>query len=777
MRALEPWFHRAGAWAAGCGQAGLLLAANSACSADDPLADVAPLRSEPESGASDDGVFGPGGPSSQAESPPPGSGAPEPAGSSPGLVAEDEHPLVLDECDEGACAGGSQTMTPPDCGDGELTEDEACDDGNRVSGDGCAANCLATEPGFSCAAPGQPCQAIARCGDGLVASSEQCDDQNVEAGDGCSERCRVERGKKCEGEPSVCSDTVCGDGIVEGAEACDDGNTMPFDGCSPACEKEPNCAGASCTSDCGDGLVINEECDDGNQLDGDGCSSTCRIEAGFTCAPRASDCERVAGLCVLRVPVVYRDFSDEHPDFGGHRCNDLALGALAPELGADGRPRLGDPASVADACLSTEQNLADWYVDSEHSVPLVSELVLFDNEAGGYVNRFGAEGQRFEAVDPASERNGGASLAACEETCISHARNGEAPMFDAPLRCEDVCRPIEQEASALVSGELSQLQGELNRASDAVPRDDALIAEIEEAMAVAREQLSELEAAVETCGADCASALSLRVEQCAATCQPCSRAPDRFCIGGQSVAFDGTPLFFPVDSIAGDTEGRAPALIPPQYGYSNWPWEDEVFPDAQDHNFFFTSEVRHWFRYDATTNATLDFLGDDDVWVFINGKLAVDLGGVHAPASGTVAIDAAAGSVNAVVSDGLAGGVEVASESTTEDFGLVAGNVYEITIFHAERRLNGSSFKLTLAGFDATPSECTAICGDGVLSFGEECDDGTNDGGYGMCDAGCRLGPFCGDGIVQSEFGEDCDDGPAGSATCTGCRVLRVRVR
>src|SRR5690606_16022147 len=103
-----------------------------------------------------------------------------------------------------------------------------------------------------------------------------------------------------------------------------------------------------------------------------------------------------------------------------------------------------------------------------------------------------------------------------------------------------------------------------------------------------------------------------------------------------------------------------------------------------------------------------------------------DLGGVHAPASGTVAIDAAAGSVNAVVSDGLAGGVEVASESTTEDFGLVAGNVYEITIFHAERRLNGSSFKLTLAGFDATPSECTAICGDGVLSFGEECDDGTN---------------------------------------------------
>src|SRR5690606_1283100 len=111
-------------------------------------------------------------------------------------------------------------------------------------------------------------------------------------------------------------------------------------------------------------------------------------------------------------------------------------------------------------------NLADWYVDSERSQTLVTELVLFDNDAGGYVNRFGAEGQRFEAVDPASEKSGGVTLAACEETCISHARNGEQPMFDAPLRCEDECRPIAQEASDLVSGELSMLQGDLNRASD-----------------------------------------------------------------------------------------------------------------------------------------------------------------------------------------------------------------------------------------------------------------------------------------------------------------------
>jgi cysteine-rich repeat protein len=42
--------------------------------------------------------------------------------------------------------------------------------------------------------------------------------------------------------------------------------------------------------------------------------------------------------------------------------------------------------------------------------------------------------------------------------------------------------------------------------------------------------------------------------------------------------------------------------------------------------------------------------------------------------------------------------------------------------------------------------------------FGEQCDDGVNDGGYGECAAGCDLGERCGDGVVQSPM-EECDDG------------------
>jgi cysteine-rich repeat protein len=251
------------------------------------------------------------------------------------IIEEDDTEVTLDE-PTGAGAGDDEPA-PFGCGDGELTEDEACDDGNVASGDGCASNCRSLEPGFSCAVQGKSCLPIARCSDGVVAPSEQCDDGNPDDGDGCSARCRIEVGKKCEGAPSICTDALCGDGIAEGAEACDDGNTVPFDGCSADCSKEPNCAGTSCTSECGDGMAIDEECDDANRIDGDGCSAACTVEQGFSCE-QISNCEQIGGVCALRIPVIYRDFSELHPDFGSLQCNDLAQGAVAHELGATGKP-------------------------------------------------------------------------------------------------------------------------------------------------------------------------------------------------------------------------------------------------------------------------------------------------------------------------------------------------------------------------------------------------------------------------------------------------------
>ena len=105
--------------------------------------------------------------------------------------------------------------------------------------------------------------------------------------------------------------------------------------------------------------------------------------------------------------------------------------------------------------------------------------------------------------------------------------------------------------------------------------------------------------------------------------------------------------------------------------------------------------------------------------------------------------------------------------------GLVDGGMYEITVFQAERHTTASNYKLTLRGFERARTECTSVCGDGIKTRTEACDDGSakNTGGYGKCNADCTLGPRCGDGILQADQGEQCDDGnlvngDGCSATC-----------
>jgi fibro-slime domain-containing protein len=115
---------------------------------------------------------------------------------------------------------------------------------------------------------------------------------------------------------------------------------------------------------------------------------------------------------------------------------------------------------------------------------------------------------------------------------------------------------------------------------------------------------------------------------------------------GSGVFVYDSNAFFPLDGL----------------GFGNTP--------GQAHNFHFTTEIHVTFRYEAGQRFT--FRGDDDLWIFVNGKLALDLGSLHGPEQGTIDFDAQAATL-----------------------GITPGQTYAMDIFHAERHTDGSNFRVT----------------------------------------------------------------------------------
>jgi fibro-slime domain-containing protein len=107
---------------------------------------------------------------------------------------------------------------------------------------------------------------------------------------------------------------------------------------------------------------------------------------------------------------------------------------------------------------------------------------------------------------------------------------------------------------------------------------------------------------------------------------------------------------------------------------SFFPLDGAGFGDTDEgedgpHNFFFTFELHTTFQYRG--GETFTFIGDDDVWVFINRQLAVDIGGVHGQSTASVNLD-----------------------DEASRLGITVGQTYALDMFHAERHTSESNFRI-----------------------------------------------------------------------------------
>lgn len=183
------------------------------------------------------------------------------------------------------------------CGNSRLESGEACDDGNRKSGDGCSSDCLSTEV----------------CGNGILDDAEGCDCGGV-AGV-LNPRCASPNSDDVTAECSLtCQSRECGDGVRNGLEDCD-GRDLGGATCAStglysgtlACRGNCRFDVTGCER-CGDGVVNGpEQCDGtavgqcaefGYAFGTTGCSAFC-TPTFESCA--ASDWRTVATASATRL--------------------------------------------------------------------------------------------------------------------------------------------------------------------------------------------------------------------------------------------------------------------------------------------------------------------------------------------------------------------------------------------------------------------------------------------------------------------------------------------
>ena len=680
--------------------------------------------------------------------------------------------LIAAGCSAGSGGGGSKINEHSTAGAGGAAGVNASNGGSSASSGGPAINTGSGAGGLDNCQGTAGCGTMEKvpvCGDGVLDTGEVCDDGNTVAADGCIATCKqLEADYVCPSPGSPCVSTVkCGDGKIGGDEKCDDNNNKSKDGCSDTCQVE---AGYSCSvvgdpcaaAKCGDGIIAGlEQCEDNDTTpaDGDGCSATCQLELGFACDTPGKECRKT--VC-----------GDMKPE-GGEPCD-------------DGNQVVGDGCNP--------------FCEVEPSCP----------KTGGACSSRCGDGLKLptdnEECDDGNTTAGDGCSADCKVeagyTCDT-VTGALPPTLPVPVTFRDIIslplggstrhRDFQAHFSSRAYGLVQATLG-----ADGKPTYTASC-ELPAACTVNNGPTPDFDNR-ETCPAG--------------TVMPAACNGNWFQTHSKTL-FDAWYHDTPNVSLPVVTrfnmaaQGGGVYRYPPTAGAALFPLDGQGHVKAGNedvyngHNYGFTSEVRYWFQFAG--GETLTFSGDDDVWVFANGQLAIDLGGLHERLESTLYLDKATG--NGLCFEDQARTVPCKTPSRA--LGLKVGSIYEIALFHAERHLSASNFDLSLSGFAHGKSVCKGKCGDGVITVGETCDDGAKNGsGYGFCTAdckrgaycgdghtdapneacddsvnlsqyggcapGCVLGPKCGDGMVQAKFGEQCDDGSnlGGYDQCaTGCKL------